>query len=223
MSETRFWAVLFPFEHPEIEIDVNVEKRFHLVVQKHFPVFGNVDERIDLGPRSRDTFQIHRLIQSSDFERVWQFDSTGTFGLASQIAWRGEEGESHWSLYDLVIDLASLFRASREFWESFGYLGGARLVVRLRIDGLTLFYDQRGFQGILYHYSAPIARYAIAISPSPVTTSPLEEELDVTFQTDVVYVVARIVNQLMRSQGHSADLPKFEQSIRAVLPPSVAP
>jgi|SRR5271157_4903541 len=216
-SATRFWAVLFPFEHPEIEIDVNTERRFYLIVRKYFPGYGSEDERVDLGPRSKNSYQVRCRVSSHDFERVWQFDSSGAFGLASQTAWGDAPSGLYWSLCDLVIDLSLLLRASREFWGSFGYFGGAQLVVRLGIDGLSLHYDPQGFHAIFYRPSGPIARDALAISPSPVTTRPLEEELDVTFQTDVVYVVSRIVNQLMRTQGHGADLPKLEQSIGAIL------
>jgi hypothetical protein len=217
-SGTRLWAVFFPLEHPEIELDVNTERKFCSIVRKYFPGFGSDDERVDLGPRSKDSYQTHSLILSHDFERVWQFDSSGAFGFASQTAWRDPAGGLYWSLCDLVIDLSLLLRASREFWESFGYFGGAQLVVRLSIDGLSLHYDPQGFHAIFHRPSGPIARDALAISPNPVTTRPLEGELHVTFQTDVVYVVSRIVNQLMRTHGHAADLPKLERSIGAILP-----
>jgi hypothetical protein len=200
-------------------MDVNAERKFFSIVQKYFRGFGGEDERVDLGSRSRDSYQIHRLIQRCDFERVWQFDSCGAFGLVSQTAWPDATGGSRWSLCDLAIDLASLLRASRVFWEGFGYFGGARLLVRLGIEGVSLYHDGQGFHAILYAPSGPIARDALAISPKPVATSPLEEGLDLTFQTDVVYVVSRVVNQLMRSLGHSADLVKLEQSVGAVLPP----
>jgi hypothetical protein len=218
MSSTRSWAVLFPFEHPEIEIDVNIEKAFDSIIGEYFSFFGREDERIDLGPRARDSFQIHRLIIKDDFERVWQFDSSGAFGLASQMAWNIANRNS-WSLCDLAIDLSSLLRASRKFWESFGYFGGARLVVRLNIQELNLYREGQGFPALVYGSSPPIARNAVALSPTPVTTTPLEFELEVTFQTDVVYAVSRIINQLMRSLGHATDLPKLEQSLRVILPP----
>lgn len=220
MSNTRSWAVLFPFEHPEIDMDVNTEKRFYSIVQKHFPCFGSADECIDPGPRSRESYQIHRLILSHDIERVWQFDSSGAFGLASQTAWGDAANGPYWSLCDLVMDLCLLLRASREFWQSFGYLGGARLAVRLGINGLQLRYDGQGFHPIFYSHSPPITRQAFAICPAPVTTTPLEEELNIGFQTGEVYVVSRIVNQLMRAQGHSADLIILEQSMKAVLGPA---
>jgi hypothetical protein len=217
MTGTRLWAVLFPFEHPEIEIDVNIEQSFYSTIQRCFPCYGSDKESVDPGPRSRDSYQIHRLILGVDFERVWQFDSTGAFGLASQTAWGDGANGLCWSLCDLVIDLALLMRASRAFWESFGYFGGAQLVVRLGVEGLSLHCTAQGFPAILYAPTGPIARDALAIAPKSVSTNPMEFEFDVTFQTDVVYMVSRIANQLMRALGHTADLPKLEQSIGSIL------
>jgi hypothetical protein len=198
-------------------MDVNTEKRFESIVQEYFPSFGSEDERVDLGPRARDSYQIHRLILSHDFERVWQFDSSGVFGLVSQTAWGDAANGLYWSLCDLAIDLSSLLRASRAFWRSFAYFGGARLVVRLGIGGLTLNYNHQGFHAIFYTPSGPIARDAIVISPKPLETE-MEVAEDVTFRTDLIYLVSRIINQLMRTLGHSADLPKLEQSLGAILP-----
>ncbi len=108
-------------------------------------------------------------------------------------------------------------RASKAFWESFGYFGGAQIVVRLGIQGLSLYWNPQGFHAILYAPTGPIARDAVVIAWESVSTSPMEFEFDVTFQTDVVYIVSRKVNQLMRALGHTADLPKLEQSIGSIL------
>jgi hypothetical protein len=220
MSRSRLWSVIFPVAHPEIEIDINVESRFYSIVQKHFPFYGSDDERVENGPRSRDSFRTRRLILSHDFERAWQFDTSGTFGLVSQARWGDANNGPYWSLCDMIIDLALLLRSSRDFWQSFGYFGGAQLVVRMDIQGLKLLTDRHGFPPIFYQHYPPIARDALARSPNPITTNPLEEDLNVNAQTDDIYAISRLVNLLMRAQGHATDLTKLERSIGGVIPSS---
>lgn len=221
-SGTQLWAAVFPFEHPEIELDVSAEKRFFSIVQKHFRSFGSEDERTELGPRAKSSYQMHRLILSHDFERVWQFDSSGSFGLASQTAWSDGAGGLIWSLYDLAVDLVSLLRGSREFWRSFGYFGSARLSVQLGIQGLTLHYDSTGFHPILYARrlspSDAMARAAFDISSTPSEGAPAGE-LDISFAEGEAFLVSRVVNQLMRTLGHAADLDALERSINAITSP----
>ncbi|MGH9326718.1 MAG: AlbA family DNA-binding domain-containing protein [Terriglobia bacterium] len=222
-SDTQLWAASFPVAHPEIETDLAGEKKFFSVIEKHFRNFGIEDERTEPGPRARKSYQIHRLILSHDFERVWQFDSSGSFGLASQTAWPDGAGGLIWSLYDLVIDLVSLLRASREFWESFGYFGSARLVVQLGINNLRLYYDHAGFHPILYanrfSSSSPLARAVFAISPTPTEGKPTVD-LNVAFHEGEAFVVSRIVNQLMRALGHGAEIEALERSITGIVPPA---
>lgn len=217
-STTFMQATLLPVEHPQIEVDVAIERTFFELVDRIFGGLDALDFEIELGPRSKDSFKIRRLDRDNDFERLWSFNSSGCIGFATQISWAAPDGGLYWSLADLVLDLSHLITAAREFWKGFGYYGRASLQVQMNVQGLDILFGPQGFLPMLYRPGNPVARDAVAVREHYSEANQTLAKLDLSHTDDVACVLSRAVNQVLRYLGHGADLERLERSISAVIP-----
>jgi len=217
-STTFMHAALFPVEHPKIEVDVAIERRFFELVRRIFGGLDPLEFEVELGPRSKDIFKITRLDRGNDFERLWSFDSLGDVGFATQISWPAQDGGLYWSLADLILDLDRLITTAREFWKSFGYYGSANLQLQMNVHGLDILFGPQGFQTKFYSPYAPLAREAVAVRDYDFEPHETGAEVDFSYPDSSAYILSRTVNQVLRYLGHGADLERLEQSISAIIP-----
>lgn len=217
LRTTFMRASVSPVEHPRIEIDIAVERKFYDLVNEIFGGLDALDFEIRLGPRSEGTFRMSRLDRANDFERLWSFNSSGDVAFATQISWAGGEGETFWSLADQVQDLGNLIATARGFWKTSGYYGRAILQVQMNVHGLDLLFGPQGFQGMFYHFCPPVARDAIAVREYYSEAEQTSAEADFSYADDVPYLLARTINQLLRYLGHAADLDRLQRSVSAII------
>ncbi|MGB9245678.1 MAG: hypothetical protein WCC03_20190 [Candidatus Acidiferrales bacterium] len=126
-----------------------------------------------------------------------------------------------WSLYDTIADLVFTLRTARSFWSLAGYFGEARVLAKLNVTGLKLFYaDGRphGFGSLFYGSDEAISRSGITLSTQPREIG--DAESDVTFASlagDLSDTVTILANQLLRSLRHSVDLQKLRREVDQIV------
>ena len=225
-SQTFLRVALSPTDHPPIEIDLAVERRFGEAI---FSGFAGHESLANNGTalleweRTRDWTQFALKLnpEAYNYERRWRFYSTGDFGFVTQAAMTIGCGK-FWSLYDTAADVVSLMKAATEFWESFGYYGRAYLSVDLRVAGAQVYRGPAGYTALFYDLvglgfsldgkvvlrgqkpSQSRGEYQVPLSRDSLTTGR-------------VYTVSCALNQLLRSFGLLSDLQELEQALRASL------
>jgi hypothetical protein len=224
-SQSFFRVVLLPTDHPRIEIDLNVERRFTDAVLRNFPGHENL---VRTGTASVEwesstdwsQFTLKLNPQDYDYERRWRVTFSGDIGFVTQSV-LAIDSVPYWSLYDVAADLSYILNAASEFWQSFGYYGRALLSVDLRVleIGARLLSSGQGYAALFYD----LAGAAFSLDSAAFRQRKQQDQGRAEYQAALshasmamgrAYTVSCVLNNLLRSFGFASDLHKLEQSIR---------
>jgi len=223
---THLQILLVPFDHPGLPLDSALEKRFRRVVCNLFNTrhgktsFKTEDER-EAG------WYEHRWLCSADgHESVWRLTSEGDIGYATQARVRLENksrSELGWSLGDTIADLLLMLAAARSVWKASGFYGEAQLLVGLNVQELPLhpyltteiwsslqspqmFRAMHDYNAALEQSVFPASKQSSTATATGVFNSGLPYDADAV-------MVASVMNQLLRSLKHTADLSMLRRAV----------
>jgi schlafen family protein len=211
----NFSICLVPFEKQNLPLDSDLENEFRKLIRGNFAQLWRDNIRVE--ERRSTTWYRHRWIGTAmEFEALWQVTSAGDVAYTTQVSSGLVKGQAFWSLSDRVADLICLLRTVGMLWRRFGMFGEARIMAGLNVDKLGLYKqeDPSRFPSVgykrdwLFHGTG----IDLAAEPSPNGYA----SLDINFSTlnhDLPELLSNLLNQLLRSLGHTAPLSELRTTV----------
>jgi len=216
-------VILSPFDHPGLTLDSTVEQQFRALINRNFASRHRDGECKKEEERWLDWYEWRWFRSSDRHESVWRVTSCGDVVYMRQARVPSTDGKGlAWSLGDTIADLLFLLGVARALWKRSGYYGEAQLVVNLSVDQLRLRTD------LATEISLDPARedvwaivdFNLALRNSIITefqgsniasaTSIFSSELPYEAAADGIAIV---MNQLLRSLKHAADLTMLRSAV----------
>jgi hypothetical protein len=219
---TQLQILLVPFGHPGVILDSAEEQQLRKLINGNFSFRYKNSQYSIRNDRAADWYQYGWLRPADKHESVWRITSEGDMGYARQIRVSFEDGELYWSLGDTLADLLLLLAVARSWWKNAGFYGEAHLVVSILAHNLTLHAglvtelspDSPGKWAQMLNFDSTLegAIVSPSIQPSPTgnATGIFNSGLPYDAATDLV---AEVLNQLLRSMRHSADLNGLKSAV----------
>ena len=221
---TRLQILLAPIDHPGVALDTSIEQQFRNLIFNNFSS-SNYGMNYEWEDQRWASEYEHRWFRPDNrHERVWRLTSEGDMTYAGQVRLRGDGGLS-WSLGDAMADLLLFLAVARSLWKASGYYGEAQVVVDLIAHDLCLRPEliaqiqTRNTPDV--HWSEHDLNSALrksivspALSPQPTAraTGIFNSGLPPEGATEMV---SNLINQLLRSLGHGAELNMLRAAVRA--------
>src|SRR5262249_33924667 len=145
--------------------------------------------------------------------------------FGTQVSHPGAGVKGDWSLSDIALDLLTLLKLTGSFWNFWNYFGEASVRADLRVGEMSLFKTEKypfGFPTILYKddREAALSLDSSIMQSTYTPESSGNAELDISFASltiNLTRTVASILNQLLRSLNHAADVEKLEDGVKALV------
>lgn len=221
-SEIFLWIGTAPTTHLHLDIDSILEERFRKTISANFPVavqeVQNGSALLEFLPRKLDSSELRYFHPEDDFERLWQIETTGKISFATQITFRESSRSGLWSLFDVAADLKCMVRTARQFWQSFGYYGDAQLAAVLRTGDLILYRSNEGLPTLRHPGFGPLPLNAVDLVEAPRNSAVAYAQLPAYRHLDHE-TLALVLNSLLRSLGHGANLSLLEAFLQERVPP----
>ncbi len=214
---TSLHVLLCPLAHPGLILDSSVENQFREIVRNNFLVLEKTDVTEEEN-RYHNWYRYGLFRAQDGYEKVWEITSTGDIGHITQIRLLVDR-ESYWSLGDRVADIVSMLKVAADFWKLWNYFGEARLLVDLTVGELPL-YKLTSAPGFPLSYNSDWVLDGRGIKLSEEPYAAASASLDINFATltnEMPDTVTHILNQLLRSMKHTANLATLKTSVRVLL------
>lgn len=225
-SPTYLFLFASPLNRLQIPQDEDTEREFAGLIEQHFQGHRKLMQipGADVGwsPDAHHT-SLKVVFRLHDQERCWRLSSFGEVAFITQVRWKIATNGELWSLYDLAADTVNLTSLTNSLWKKYGYQGPMRLAADLKTPGLELYRDKQGFPSMLYGLLAGSGDFlvldatAVSASKEPRTTALAEVRFETT-SLDQTYMehTSVLVNSLLRSLGHRANVQKLRETIRGL-------
>lgn len=229
-SSNYFQIVLSPRFGHVIRLDLGVEKEFGLSIDRVNPGLDDLTKinaaKVD-HLRGRDWYEVRFREHDHDYERRWRLTSQSEIGFITQVKWPIAGKGDYWSIYDAAADLTRIAALARQFWGSAGYFGGFRLEADLNINGLS--FDVGAGGGInpyFYARFSSIASFPLDRTALHLVGDQSTRQENPAAQLDLDYpalsqslpeILAVVINDLLRSLGHTCHLQRLEASTRSLI------
>jgi hypothetical protein len=215
---TNFMVRIAPFEKQSLSLDSYLESEFRKLISQNFVLLQN--KKYGHEDRCDTNWYLHRWFRDgTKFEAKWQITSAGDVGYAIQINFGDIDGQPVWSLGDRIADLIWILRTAASFWNRFGFFGQARIVVDLDTTKLSLYRDEHLPRfPLLYRLDLSLDGTAVELCAKP--TAQGHASLDLNFAMlshDLGETISNLLNQLLRSMGHSADMNSLRNSVNELI------
>jgi hypothetical protein len=215
--------LLAPLGHPGVILDSVEEQNFRRLATLNFSFRHNKTAHSVHNDRAASWYQLDWKISTDNTDSSWRITSDGDVGYARQIRLNSEDGKAkYWSLGDIVADLLLLLAVARSWWRNAGFFGEAQLVVAIIAHNLAL---DPGLATELSPNSpekwAQMLNFDSALANAIVSSvSKLSQTGNATgiFNAGIPYdrvteLAADILNQLLRSMGHAANLNALRSAV----------
>lgn len=211
----NFNVRLVPFEKQNLPLDSDLENEFRKLIRTNFASLWHGDIREE--DKRSTTWYRHRWIGTAiDFEAVWQITSAGDIAYSARVSSGQVKGQAFWSLTDRAVDLICILRTAGTLWRRFGIFGEARIVTGLNTDKLRLYKGENPnhFPALAYKRDWFFDGTGIDLSAEPSPNG--HASLDINFATlnhDLPELLSNLLNQLLRSIGHTANLSELRTTV----------
>lgn len=156
-----------------------------------------------------------------NYEMRWHITSLGDIGFAVQM----DDGHRLWSVVDVAQYIVLLTRLAIRWWEFIQFFGDGRLQVQLNIPGLDVL---RATEGYYIHAFDPSSSLQFtrrdirkdAITLGKISGNAANAEAKVNYfsaREELPRLTASLLNQLLRSLGHVADMKLLQASIESMV------
>ena len=230
-SETELSIMLLPSKPLKATLDKSLEGVFRTLIFRRYPriqqtLRGGVATEFEA--RGRDYFAYRWLHNNVDHEMVWCISSSGDIGFATQVRTpqRGHTGAATWSLGDVMAHLLHTLYLAAAYWNRSEYWGNAQLFANLNVQKLELLTTMPTLGGpetyqspcVICGSGLSLDISAVSLAQAPATAAYACTELTAgTLSAEISDLGASLLNQLLRSMGHSGFLPSLKSSIDALL------
>ena len=230
-SRTVLSVMLLPSEPVKATLDKSLEGVFRTLILRRYPriqqtLRGGV--AIESEARGRDYFTFKWLHNNIDHEIVWCITSSGDLGFATQVRTPqpSHTGAATWSLCDVIAHLFRTLNLAAAYWNQFGYWGNAQLFANLNVEKLELLTTIPTLGGpdicrspcVICGSGLSLDISSVSLAPAPATSAYASADLTAgTVEADTAELGTSLLNQLLRSMGHSGFLPSLRSSIDALL------
>jgi hypothetical protein len=230
-SETSLKCEMILADAVTLELDESHEDRLSKLVAEFYPrisetVQSDVAKQCD--GRHADFYEYTAYHKKLDFETRWRIVATGDLGHATQVNYRSEGIQNVWSIVDLTYSLILFHRMAMKWWEFIGYFGEGYLHAHLMVDALNVLREPK--HGYYLHAFDPsytpdsrgkrldIRRDAILLNSSPGNSSNAEGKVAyASDEKDLPRIITSILNQLLRSLGHTVRRSLLQSSIQSMI------
>jgi len=130
--------------------------------------------------------------------------------------------ESSWSIGDVVWNLFRMLDFANEFWTNIGYWGDARVLASLNVADLPMAMkiqdiggpDGQEAQCYMFGATNVLNLGHVSLTPSPRPCAGASAYFSVgSIELEKTDAVASMLNQILRSMGHSASLKELKAGV----------
>jgi hypothetical protein len=216
-----------------IELDTSHEDMLWRLVEELYPRTANTfrdGTALRAQDRGANFYELIWYHTGLDFEIRWRVTDSGDVGYATQTRYRSASLDG-WSVVDVARACILLSKLTLGWWKSIGYFGEGRLSAQLNVPGIGVLlepehrYSITGFDptfttrsGFAPRTPRDIRSDAIRYSASPRNSATGETRF--TYSSDernIARLTTSLVNQLLRSLGHSVVWDLFEPCVKDLM------
>lgn len=210
----HFNVRLVPFEKQSLPLDSVLETEFRTLIKANFAWLRK--DNIQEEEKRYLNWYRHRWIgTATPLEAVWQITATGDLAYTTQTNSGQIKGQSFWSLGDRVADFICILRTASMLWGRFGIFGEARIVAGLDVTKLSLYkHESSDYFPSFYRPDRIFGGTGIDLTGESYSSG--YASLDINFAIlnhDLPELLSNLLNQLLRSLGHTADLNELRTSV----------
>jgi hypothetical protein len=218
---TQIQILLIPYGHPGVILDSVQEQQFRRLANVNFAFRYKNTVYSTQEDRAANWYEYRWRRPADKQESVWRITAEGDVGYARQIRIPSENGAYYWSLGDILADLLLLLAVARSWWKRAGFYGEAQLVVAILAHDLILQTglatepsDSPGKWAQMLTFDSALTNAIISTSqqPSPTGNATAIFNSGLPYD-DVTEMAAGVLNQLLRSMRHAADLTALKTAI----------
>jgi hypothetical protein len=177
--------------------------------------------------RSADFFEFTWYHKKLKYEGRWRVTQDGGIAHATEMQYRGEPNRPLWSVFDLALYLVLFVKLMACWWKTVGYFGEGHLQAQLRVQGLQILPSRPdGYFEPIFDptsiYSGPkvptISAEAIEVSTPSTDSASAEGKFNYfSAKQDLARLATSVLNQLLRSLGHSVSSRKLEHDVQRII------
>ncbi len=220
-SETYLKLALLPTEGKTLSLDALDERRFVGFIHRNY---RRIQSTLSGGPppaseaenRSADYFEYRWYHRSLDYEGRWRITNGLEVVHSTQI-----KEDDQWSLMDVVHYTALMLILGAKWWKTLNYYGDGVLFADLSVANFPLRQGRAGeFPGLFKPAEGDYAIGPDAIILNTQQRPGAKGDVRVNFSTmrqDLPRTVTALMNELLRSLGHSVLVAEFEENMHTIL------
>jgi len=230
-SRTVLSVMLLPSEPVKATLDKSLEGVFRTLILRRYPRVQQTSRggvATESEARGRDYFAFRWLHNNIDHEMAWCITSSGDVGFATQVRTPqpGHTSAATWSLGDVMAHLLHTLYLAAAYWNRSGYWGNAQLFANLNVEKLELLTTIPTLGGPeIYRSPCVICGSglfldisSVSLAQTPAASAYASAALTAgTVDAEISDLGTSLLNQLLRSMGHSGFLPSLKSSIDALL------
>jgi len=231
-STTFLKLGMIAMDAPPIWLEESHERWLESTVSRVYPGFSGVlssGAAVQAEVRGADFYERAVYHKNLNYESKWRVTRDGDIGHATQMTCGSVGPKGEWSVVDLATYIVLFMRLATAWWAFNSYFGNGHLFAQLNVPGLEVLrhpkdgYFIMGFDAAASPrpsiHKPSLEKHAIRCAVQPSSGTAIAE-CDVSCfgdESSRVTVVSSILNQLLRSLGHGADLKALRDHVDRLL------